>query len=54
MDERKVFMTKEEVLKEISIASGGHDWDEVDRLYKILFIMNDQEEEIEEGKKKFA
>lgn len=47
-------MTKEEVLNAISIASGDHDWDEVDRLYKILFVINDQEEEIEEGKKKFA
>tara|TARA_B100000029_G_scaffold361399_1_gene354376 strand:- start:263 stop:424 length:162 start_codon:yes stop_codon:yes gene_type:complete len=53
MVDEKVEVTKEEVLRAIAIASGAHDWEEVDRLYKILFVINDGEEEVLE-KKKFA
>ena len=53
MVDEKVEVTKEEILRAISVASGEHDWEEVDRLYKILFEINDQEEENLE-KKKFA
>ena len=39
--EKKVEISKEKILESIARATIEHDWDEVERLYKMLFVYND-------------
>jgi hypothetical protein len=40
--EDKIKFSKDEVLEDIARATIEHDWDEVERLYKKLFLINDK------------
>lgn len=36
-------MTKKELIDAIKFAESEGDWDKVEKLYKLLFILNDEE-----------
>ena len=39
---RPELINKEYLEREIEFARSEHDWDEVERLYKMLFVFNDE------------
>lgn len=43
-------MSKEEVIEAILFAESESDWEEVERLYKILFKINEWEEALKDGR----